>query len=201
MNTNFKLLKCVGSIFLASACLASSPATAGLRNLPLTVSFPQTTEKFADYDAVRCATTGAIAVGMTGGTGSMIISANNGKKSIKIPVVLSASDCPDSSMYFHNGKFTLMTANGQTLSATYEGQFLADPTNPLLLTMSTGAFAITGGTGYFAGASGSGELKGTATILVPPFPPSAFSATGTLNGTGTISFSKQDFEQQFNVSQ
>lgn len=204
MNIYSRIFKCVGSISIAAACFVPSSATAGLSNLPLTLSFPQTTEKFADLDLVRCANLPAIAVGMTGGTGTMVISASKGKKSISIPVVLAASDCPDKFSYFHNGKFTLMTANGQMLSATYEGQFVAlDPiSNPLSLTMSTGSFSITGGTGYFFGASGAGQLKGTETILVPPFPtPSAFSAIGTLNGAGTISFSKPDFEQQFNISQ
>ena len=178
---------------LSASFFLSSNAAAELQRLPLQVNL-NTVETLAPLTSSpeRCALgTDAFSIGMTGGSGTVTITTGLSPKLVTIPVVLGASDCPTQKFSFSDGKFVLYAANGSILVATYFGAF--GPT--FAIVPSDSKFAIGGGTGFFSGASGSGTLGGGITIVSQ----APFLGTGTLSGTGTISFSSSAFEKHFNI--
>ena len=170
-------------------------ANAGVKNLPLSISLTtvETLGAPVQPDGTPCPN-GTAFGGQTAGTGT--ISIGSGKKIYSGPVFGNATDCATATLQFSNGKLTLIAANGDRLTATYYGSFMQRASGSTEYVINSGAFAITGGTGYFAGASGSGQLQGTENIPLsgPPF-------TGTLKAVGNISFSKNAFEQAYDMQQ
>lgn len=196
MKTYSRTLKYTGSILVLTSCFLSSNAAAALQNLKLEVVV-DIMENLDSFDLVRCPGN-EFKVGRSAGSGHIIITTNNKKDIITIPVKISASDCPDPSFNFNNGYFTLtaLVASRDTLNATYHGSFIMNPVGGSLK-LNSGAFSIApGGTGIFAGASGSGHLQGGGQI-VSLSPDITFKAN--LQGNGKISFPKSNFEEKYKI--
>ncbi|MBA4143755.1 MAG: hypothetical protein H0X43_12330 [Nitrosospira sp.] len=95
-------------------------------------------------------------------------------------VTLTASDCvtPREDHFTFDGTFTLIAANGDTLTGDYSGAFI--PTNTgSMYRLSDATFKITGGTGRFIRATGSAELTGNQDIQ---------TGEGKIEADGMISY-------------
>ena len=188
----------VPALGLAFLAFCSSTAMAA-GTTPIALSFTATTLEtlVMPVDPAVCpASTGAFAVGVISGNGTLTASIGGSKNSITIPITLMATDCPTQSYNFSNGNLTLTALNGEKLTAIYNGSLYPSAFGangkPIALSINNGAFTITGGTGYFAGVFGSGQLFGTEDITVSP-------ALGTFGGKGTVAFSKGDFVKRYNL--
>lgn len=77
-------------------------------------------------------------------------------------VAFVATDCvtPSGPLFnFDNGRFIIMTDNGDQIFAAYSGQFVPTGAGPAYV-FSGATFQITGGNGRYAKASGGGTLSG-----------------------------------------
>ncbi|MDB5959039.1 MAG: hypothetical protein JWP59_333 [Massilia sp.] len=104
-----------------------------------------------------------------------------GDSAVTGKVVFLSSDCitPNGAVYnFSDGKFVILTTNGEQIFANYSGQFV--PTGEGTNYVFNGAtYQITGGTGKFKKASGGGTLTGGEDMA---------TGQGTLQLNGQITY-------------
>lgn len=100
-------------------------------------------------------------------------------------VAFVATDCitPQGPLFnFDQGRFIIMTTNGQQIYAAYSGQFV--PTGVGAAYVFSGAtFRITGGNGRYAKATGGGELTGGQDMM---------TGMGTVKLSGKIQLREDD---------
>ena len=96
-------------------------------------------------------------------------------------VAFVGGDCFSQSGYtftFSNGKFIILTVEGDQIFANYAGQFI--PTGEgTKFVMNGGTFQITGGSGKYWGAIGGGTLAGTEDLA---------TGAGTLQLSGKVTY-------------